>query len=176
MKQRPITEKIKARLHDYIAMLREIDNQTERLDLLEAKMQAPPSPDLSGMPRGSGTPTDRTGMMVMRKMEIEEQIAKSTAEELKERQAIEALIQQLAKPDERAVLRLRYFDRGEWEEITGVLFGDRADYIEKADTYQKRTFRLHGSALLALAKVAEEDDHPTTEEAAQGHTGPAGAE
>lgn len=176
MKQRPITEKIKTRLHDYIAMLREIDNQTERLDLLEAKMQAPPGPDPSGMPRGSGTPTDRTGVMVMRKMELEEQIAKSTAEELQERQAIEALIQQLTKPDERAVLRLRYFDRDEWEEITGVLFGDRADYIEKADTYQKRTFRLHGSALLALAKAAEECDHHATEGAAQGHTGPTGAE
>ncbi len=172
----PITKKIKARLQRYTAMLRDIDNQLERLDRMESTMTSPPGPDLSGMPRGSGTPTDRTGMMVIRKLELEEKVKATIEKERAENAAIEVMIDRLDKPDERAIIRLRYFDRAEWDEITSVLFGDRTDYVDKLDTYQKRTFRLHGSALLALAKVAEEDDHPAPEKVTQGHTEAAGAE
>ena len=115
MSEKPITQRIKDRLAAYTAMLRDIDNQLERLDRMEMTMASPPGPDLTGMPRGSGTPSDRTGMMVERKMELEEQIDRLKAEEKKERNAIEGLILQLSDPDERAVIRLRYFDRADWE-------------------------------------------------------------
>ena len=115
MSEKPITQRIKDRLAAYTAMLRDIDNQLERLDRMEMTMAAPPGPDLTGMPRGSGTPSDRTGMMVERKMELEEQIDRLKAEEKQERNAIEALILRLSDPDERAVIRLRYFDRADWE-------------------------------------------------------------
>ena len=64
MSEKPITQRIKDRLAAYTAMLRDIDNQLERLDRMEMTMASPPGPDLTGMPRGSGTPSDRTGMMV----------------------------------------------------------------------------------------------------------------
>ena len=63
MSEKPITQRIKDRLAAYTAMLRDIDNQLERLDRMEMTMASPPGPDLTGMPRGSGTPSDRTGMM-----------------------------------------------------------------------------------------------------------------
>lgn len=170
MSDKPITQKIKDRLADYTAMLRDIDNQIERLDRMAMTMTAPPGPDMTGMPRGSGTPTDRTGMMVARKLELEEQIKESIAEERRENAAIERMIRKLDHPDERAVIRLRYFDRAGWDEIAGALFGDRQDYLDKEETYQKRTFRLHGRALLTLAKVAEDMDTPTQEGAAQATT------
>ncbi len=81
MSEKPITQRIKDRLAAYTAMLRDIDNQLERLDRMEMTMASPPGPDLTGMPRGSGTPSDRTGMMVERKMELEEQIDRLKAEE-----------------------------------------------------------------------------------------------
>lgn len=135
MSEKPITQRIKDRLAAYTAMLRDIDNQLERLDRMEMTMASPPGPDLTGMPRGSGTPSDRTGMMVERKMELEEQIDRLKAEEKQERNAIEGLILQLSDPDERAVIRLRYFDRADWESTCGVLFGDRRDYVDRADAY-----------------------------------------
>lgn len=167
MSDKPITQKIKDRLADYTAMLRDIDNQIERLDRMTLTMAAPPGPDMTGMPRGSGTPTDRIGMMVARKLELEEQIKESIAEERWENAAIERMIRKLDNPDERAVIRLRYFDRAGWDEIAGALFGDRQDYLDKEETYQKRTFRLHGRALLALAKVAEGTGATPEKEAAQ---------
>lgn len=156
MSEKPITQRIKDRLAAYTAMLKDIDNQLERLDRMEMTMASPPGPDLTGMPRGSGTPSDRTGMMVERKMELEEQIDRLKAEEKKERNAIEGLILQLSDPDERAVIRLRYFDRADWESTCGVLFGDRRDYVDRVDAYQNRTYKIHGRALLNLAAVLDE--------------------
>ena len=146
MSEKPITQRIKDRLAAYTAMLRDIDNQLERLDRMEMTMASPPGPDLTGMPRGSGTPSDRTGMMVDR----------LKAEEKQERNAIEGLILQLSDPDERAVIRLRYFDRADWESTCGVLFGDRRDYVDRVDAYQNRTYKIHGRALLNLAAVLDE--------------------
>jgi len=121
-------------------------------------MAAPPGPDMTGMPRGSGTPTDRTGMMVLRKMELEEQIEERLAEEREERAALEAMIRQVENPDERAVLRLRYFDRADWDGICAVLFSDRQDYLERIDSYQNRTYKAHGRALLRMAEILKETE------------------
>lgn len=156
MSEKPITQRIKDRLAAYTAMLRDIDNQLERLDRMEMTMASPPGPDLTGMPRGSGTPSDRTGMMVERKMELEEQIDRIKAEEKQERNAIEGLILQLSDPDERAVIRLRYFDRAEWPDVTFALYGNRPDFTDKADAYQRRMYRVHGRALLSLAEIEAE--------------------
>ena len=125
---------------------------------MEISMAAPPGPDMTGMPRGSGTPTDRTGMMVLRKMELEEQIEERLAEEREERAALEAMIRQVENPDERAVLRLRYFDRADWDGICAVLFSDRQDYLERIDSYQNRTYKAHGRALLRMAEILKETE------------------
>lgn len=160
MSEKPITQRIKDRLAAYTAMLRDIDNQLERLDRMEMTMASPPGPDLTGMPRGSGTPSDRTGMMVLRKMELEEQIEERLAEEREERAALEAMIRQVENPDERAVLRLRYFDRADWDGICAVLFSDRQDYLERIDSYQNRTYKAHGRALLRMAEILKETEAP----------------
>lgn len=160
MSEKPITQRIKDRLAAYTAMLRDIDNQLERLDRMEMTMASPPGPDLTGMPRGSGTPSDRTGMMVLRKMELEEQIKECLAEEREERAALEAMIRQVENPDERAVLRLRYFDRADWDGICAVLFSDRQDYLERIDSYQNRTYKAHGRALLRMAEILKETEAP----------------
>jgi hypothetical protein len=160
MSDKPITHDIKERLGKYTRLLREIDNQYERLGRMEISMAAPPGPDMTGMPRGSGTPTDRTEMMVLRKMELEEQIEERLAEEREERAALEAMIRQVENPDERVVLRLRYFDRADWDGICAVLFSDRQDYLERIDSYQNRTYKAHGRALLRMAEILKETEAP----------------
>ena len=156
MSDKPITHDIKERLGKYTRLLREIDNQYERLGLMEMTMAAPPGSSMTGMPRGSGAPSDRTGLTVMRKMELEEQIKETITEEQKERASIEAMIQQVKRHDERAVLRLRYFDRADWDGICAALYGDRQDYLDRLDSYQNRTYKAHGRALLRLAEILKD--------------------
>lgn len=156
MNEQPKTKRIKEKLWEYTSLLREIDNQQERLDRMIVTYGQPPGPDLSGMPRPQGGASDRVSVAVMRKMELEEKIKETVAKERRENRAIEAMIDKLADPDERAVIRLRYFDRASWDEVTSALFGGMADYIDRLDTYQRRTYRIHGRALLNLADVLEQ--------------------
>ena len=53
----------------------------------------------------------------------------------------------LKKPTEKAVVKMRYIDSAEWEEITNTLFGGKDDFNYKCDSYQKRVFRAHKNAL-----------------------------
>ena len=80
--------------------------------------------------------------------------------EREERAALEAMIRQVENPDERAVLRLRYFDRADWDGICAVLFSDRQDYLERIDSYQNRTYKAHGRALLRMAEILKETETP----------------
>ena len=91
----------------------------------------------------------------------QEEIDEATAGlELQVRAALEAMIRQVENPDERAVLRLRYFDRADWDGICAVLFSDRQDYLERIDSYQNRTYKAHGRALLRMAEILKETEAP----------------
>jgi hypothetical protein len=175
MTERTQPQTIKERLKGYTAMLREIDNQIERLERMESTMTSASSSNLSGMPKSPGVKTDRTAMIVIRKMELEGTIKEAIEAERTERAAIELLLQQVKKPDERAVIRLRYFDRAGWPEICGILFGEADDFEDATENYMRKTFRLHGTALISLAEAAGEADEgnhtPKDAKPSQGLTG-----
>lgn len=138
-------------------MLREIDNQIERLERMELTMTSASSSNLSGMPKSPGVKTDRTAMIIIRKMELETTIKEAIEAERQERAEIETMLMRVKKPDERAVIRLRYFDRAGWPEICEILFGESDDFEDNMENYMRRTFRIHGTALISLAEEAGED-------------------
>ena len=70
---------------------------------------------------------------------------------------LERAVKQLRKAQERMVLRLRYFDRCTWTDITDVLFGRRPDYDDKLESYTRRAQRLHGAALMSLEKILQKN-------------------
>ena len=127
------TDAIKQKLEHYAAFQRRIDNQIERLEYLESVMGAPSSPNLSGEPSGGGDGSSKTERQVLKKLED--------------------MIEQMERPDEQTVIEMHYLDHVKWWPICAALFSGEADYAEKADKYLKRTFKLHGSALQALAKI-----------------------
>lgn len=74
-------------------------------------------------------------------------------EEEAEHRALSELINGLPTPEQRQVLYARYFDGHAWAEVTAVVFGRRPDFLEKADSYERRIYRLHGSALANLNRM-----------------------
>lgn len=154
--KKPIkTQAIKDRLNAYLELRKEIDNQRKRLDLMEnmyASLSVP-DPELAGMPRAKGGVSNPTAVAVERKIELEEQICEVEAKEKAERAAIEAMLEQIYNSDERAVIRLRYFDRQEWPDVCFVMYGDEIDFIDRQESYQNRTYKAHGRALLKLADI-----------------------
>lgn len=149
------TEEIKERLADYTAMLRHIDNQIERLERLEATIGSPSTPNLSGMPSGGGDGTSKIERQVVRKLELEENIKAAIQRERAEYKELAAMVEQMKNPDERLVIEMRYFDREDWPNICEALFADKKDFEEKVDNYRRRTYLVHGSALLSLSYIME---------------------
>lgn len=152
-KQPKETDAIKEKLERFSALQRKIDNQIERLENLTATMGSPSTPNLTGMPSGGGDGTSKTERQVLKKLELQERIRELTKQERQLRQELEAMIDQMEKPDEQIVIEMRYLDRARWWPICAALYSTEPDYDEKADKYLKRTFKLHGSALQTLAKI-----------------------
>lgn len=155
-----ITKGIKERLAAYTAMLRRIDNQIERVERMEATMTSPKAQRLDGMPHTGGVAGDRMADMVVRKEELEAKVREAIAEERAEHALLDVMAEALPKPDETAVIQLRYFDRMSWPDVTDALFGDRPDYLDKYESYMRRTLRIHGAALVGLAKLNSETESP----------------
>lgn len=152
-KQPKETDAIREKLERYAAFQRKIDNQIERLENLVATMGSPSTPNLTGLPSGGGDGTSKIERQVIRKTELEEKIRRTIREERELREELEKLIDAMKNPDEQTVIEMRYFDRARWWPICAALYSAEPDYDEKADKYLKRTFKLHGSALQALARI-----------------------
>lgn len=146
------TDAIKKKLERYAGFQHLIENQIKRLEALADAMGSPSAPNLTGLPSG-GDDSSKTERQVLRKIELEEKLAKMTQEEADERDELEALVAQIKKPDEQTIIELKYFDRLNWWEVTAILFGEKPDYDENEKRYLKRAFKIHGSALQSLAKI-----------------------
>ena len=149
-------EAVKQRLTEYLENEREIDNQIERLEHLTARMVGVGAQVITDMPRAPSVTNDRMAELLGQKEELEAEIRASVTEQSQERQKIEEILRHLKNPDERAVIRMRYFDRSSWPEVRDMMFGHKADFDEKEETYLRRTHRVHGSALVNMAKYMEE--------------------
>lgn len=143
-----------ARFKAYRDLNREIDLQIERLEQLEAKAGSPSTPNLSGMPKGSSFQHDRMADTVARIADLRSEIDSLIAERDAEQKALEALIRRLPNADRRLVLRLRYLDSEEWEDVLFIAYGGKPDFNEKYDNYKQRVFRHHKQALAELEAIS----------------------
>lgn len=156
-KQQKETDAIKQKLESYATLQRKIENQIERLENLNATMGSPSTPNLTGLPSGGGDGTSKIERQVAKKDELEKKIRRMIMEERQLRKELEQLIETLKNPDEQTVIEMRYIDRAKWWTVCAALYSTEPDYNEKADKYLKRTFKLHGSALQALARLSIEE-------------------
>lgn len=153
-------EAVKNRLVEYRERERDIDNQIERVEWLEMKMTSIGSPTISDMPKAASPSHDKIGSMIAQKEELETCIREDIKKQESERAEIEAILKKLKHSDERAVIRMRYFDGASWNDVVDMLFGAKNDFLGKEDTYLRRTHKIHGSALLNMAIYIEESPNP----------------
>jgi hypothetical protein len=138
---------IKRQLNSYRELNAERLQIQDELASLESLMLAPSSPNMDGMPRGSGTsnPVER---MAVKHMTLTDRYTVKLAEMVKAQEAIENLIEGL-EPTERRLARFRYIDGLRWETVCDMM------------CYSwRQTHRIHGALLdklvdAELAKIKQ---------------------
>ena len=120
---------------------RRVDELTERLDRLRAKLESGRMSAITGMPRGGSSDWTVTAD---RLIELEQRVNRQTREMVRWKLAAIDAIDAMAEDQLREVLELYYIDGFTWEQVA-----------ERMALDKRWVFRLHGRALL-LVKVPEE--------------------
>lgn len=158
--QEEVMSAVKQRLENYGLDDREIENQLERLERLETKMTQVGAQVITDMPRAPSPATDRMSDYIAQKDRLEERIRELQAVHRTDRSEIERISEKLRDPDERAVILIRYVDITPWSEVSDQLFGAKKDYLYKQETYLRRTYALHKSALEKLTDYIMQTKDP----------------
>lgn len=144
---------MKNRLQQFQSLNREIDNSIERLEMLQMKAVSPSSMNLTGTPKKSPSIGDALSYKTSYIVDLENEIKQMIERRDQEERFIESLVKKLDKPDERFVIRLRYLDGEEWNDVIMLLFGNKPDYDINYDNYKQRVYRLHRSAIDKLSAL-----------------------
>lgn len=146
------TAKIKQRLNRHRRRVLECESMKEEVRYIVESYGDVKSVSFDAMPRGSNVKDSRLERQVLRKVDLEERIAKREKELTCEWQSeIEPMLDFL-NPTEALVIRLRYFHAAEWADICRQVYGKQDDYKDDPERCMNRTYKLHGKALLALAE------------------------
>lgn len=130
-----------------------LNGQMEKHRMLQARMRSVHAQELSDMPRPPSTNKDRMAEYVIRIETLERTIEKETLELERCRQSILELTGKLRRAEACKLIRRRYLEGYEWPEIMQELYGDEEDFQKKENTYRRKMYRLHQSALKEMARA-----------------------
>jgi len=146
-------EAVKEWLQAYQKKEQYYNGQLEKLRMLQARMRSVPAQELSDMPRPPSTVKDRMAEYAIRIESLEKTIEKEGLELEQCRDCILELTGRLRKVNACKLIRSRYLYSKEWPEIMKDLYGAEEDFREKENTYRRKMYRLHQSALKEMSRA-----------------------
>ena len=121
-----------------------IDQATERVERIRARLESGRMSNITGMPRGGAADwTDTANALI----ELERRVNARVRDMCRLKRLAMDAIDQVEEARLREVLELYYLDGYTWEQVAAAMHLD-----------QRWIYRLHGKALLKV-KVPEEFDH-----------------
>ena len=121
-----------------------IDQATERVERIRARLESGRMSNITGMPRGGASDwTDTANALI----ELERRVNARVRDMCRLKRLAMDAIDQVEEARLREVLELYYLDGYTWEQVAAAMHLD-----------QRWVYRLHGKALLRV-KVPEEFDH-----------------
>lgn len=123
-------------LASYVALRLDVEIMEDKLARLRSEETLPPMREGDGSQHTRGT-GDRLERATIRRMEYEESHGPKIAAIRRKMQAIEAAVDALRDPLERAVLKIRYLDSEnvelvKWADVSVRMFGDDEEKHVKA--------------------------------------------
>ena len=133
----------------------ELKNEQERYEIVESR-SSPRCKQIDGMPHSAGVSRDAGYIRVtFDKIEIEQKINELNEVIKEEYEIINPIIEKLEEPDEKSIMKMRYFNCMEWSDIREIKYSKRRDYFENMDKYKDKVFKIHGSALKHMKEIQE---------------------
>ena len=123
---------------------KEINEKMKELDYLRVKAEGCSSPEISGMPKGSGA-KDKISNVIIKIVDLQTYINMKTDELIDLRAKITKQICGLKNQKSRVILSCRYLRHEKWEEI-----GEEMDYGER------QLQRIHQRALKEFERAYPE--------------------
>lgn len=128
----------------------------ERADAIRTRAASPASSKLDGMPRSPGFAGDRLGDAIGIADALEREADEKEQDAAALYAEIDGAIRKIGGKhgvERRTVLQCRYLDGQAWSGVIYLLFGDRVDFTDKEDSFQRRVFNIHKAALEDLAQI-----------------------
>lgn len=151
--QKHETDAVKGWLKTYPEKLNDIRNMQAQLERIEDKLSSVGTSTLSDMPKAPSKAADKEAELIVQKIDLEREIEQEQVNVHKLRLEIEKVMSRLKKSNERAVIRARYLCEEEWTDISFILFGAKADFTDKEESYLRRVHYIHKDALEALVNL-----------------------
>lgn len=139
----------------------ELEDELRRYDQMNGASyyRSPASND--GMPHSSGGISDPTADPVIKKFDSSTFIGKLHQIITEEETAIEAVLAKLPKANQKTVIRIKYYQRYEWDDVALFMYGDKMDYARNTEKYKKKALNIHGTALANMKRVQEAEGGKT---------------
>ena len=149
---------VKEWLSRYAVAAKEVRLLRERADAIRTRAASPASPTLDGMPRVPGFDGDKLGGIIGAADALDREAAEKEQDAAALYDEIDRAIRKIGGKhgvERRTVLQCRYLDTMAWQDVAYLVFGDRTDYSDKFDSFQRRVFNIHKAALEDLAQVLD---------------------
>lgn len=132
---------------------RELQDELQRYELDHGFSYYGKSPsNIDGMPHASGNPSSVYDQ-IDRSLDIETYIDKLEAIINQEKKEIEEVLAQLKKASEKSVIRFKYYNCLEWDDVAFYMFSDRRDYCNRTEFYKNKAQKIHGAALANMMRI-----------------------
>lgn len=147
---------VKEWLSRYADAAREVALLRARADAIRDRVASPSSPTLDGLPRSPGFEGDKLGGIIGAADALDREAAEKEQDVAALYNEIDEAIRKIGGKhgvERRTVLQCRYLDTMAWQDVAYLVFGDRTDYSDKFDSFQRRVFNIHKAALEDLAQI-----------------------
>ena len=143
---------VKRLLRSYADSVKEKDNCYKAIDLINERLCNAGVGELSGMPRNPSPSFDRWTDLLDQKIELENEL-KELSERIRVcRNEICGLFQYISDVEAKMVVRYKYLFGMEWKDVVAEIFVEKADFMEKEESYTRRVFRLHEKAIYEMSR------------------------
>lgn len=140
----------KVTLKRYKYLQKKIERIKEDIVQIEAGMVG--SLNIGDMPKSNSYINDRVMEIIVKMESLQEILADQLNEALALKIRIERCLVVLAE-DEQNLIRYRYLDGMGWNKVTECLYGDKADFSDRFDSYLRTVYNHHEDILQKIKSI-----------------------